>query len=139
MTKRNRTIEASSDLFDGKGSIAIRVAKLRHLQDLGFVDKKTSFARLASQSQSAVLDIAEGLALKQARAASRTSGVMIRTTVGGPDPRVHPQWTTYEGDPEVCWGPFKKPGFAGHINLEVDTREETVRLKPGQRVQIVSK
>jgi hypothetical protein len=136
MSKRNRTIEASSDLFDGKGSIATRVQKLQHLQDLGFVDKKHSFARLAAQP--VALEVAEGHALKQARAASRTSGVMIRTTVGGPDPRVHTQWTTYEGDPEVCWGPFKKPGFVGTINLKVDTREETVRLKPGQRVQIVS-
>ena len=115
MPQKNRTIEASADLFDGKGSIATRVQKLQHLQDLGFVDKKLSFPRIAAQP--AVLGIAEGLALKQARAASRTSGVMIRSTEGGDNPRVHTQITTYTGDPEVCWGPFKKPGFAGRINL----------------------
>jgi hypothetical protein len=136
MPKQNRTIEASSDLFDGKGSIATRVAKLQHLQDLGFVDRKLSFSRIAAQGALAAVEVR---ALAQARSASRTSGVMIRSTEGGDNPRVHTQITTYTGDPEACWGPFKAPGFVGRINLEVDTREETVRLKPGQRVQIVSK
>jgi hypothetical protein len=136
MPKQNRTIEASADLFDGQGSIATRISKLRHLQDLGFVDRKLSFPRIAAQP--AALDVAESVALKQARDASTSSGVMIRHTVGGDDPRVHPQITTYTGDPEVCWGPFKAPGFTGRINKDVDTREETVKLRPGQRVQIVS-
>lgn len=136
MSKQNRTIEASADLFDGKGSIATRISKLQHLQDLGFVDRKHSFQKIAAQGALAEV---EYLALAKARTASRTSGVLIRTVVGGPDPRVHPQITTYTGDPEVCWSPFKSQGFAGKINKDVDTREETVKLKPNQRIQIVSK
>jgi hypothetical protein len=30
--------------------------------------------------------------------------------------------TTYRGDPEACWGPFKAPGFVGRINKDVGKR-----------------
>lgn len=30
--------------------------------------------------------------------------------------------TEYTGDPEVCWGPFKAPGFIGRINKDVGKR-----------------
>ena len=30
--------------------------------------------------------------------------------------------TEYTGDPDVCWGPFKAPGFSGKINKDVGKR-----------------
>ena len=133
MSKQNRTIEASADLFDGKGSIATRISKLRHLQSLGFVDKNFDFPRIAAQPDT--LAAVEHFALVKARDASKKSGVLISHTVGN-DPRL--QTTTYEGDPEACWAPFKHPGFSAKINKEVGIREETVKLKPGERVMIVN-
>ena len=74
MSKLDRTIEVSADLFDGKGSISTRVNKLRHLQQLGFVDKKLSIPKLANDG---ALAAAENVLLRQARTASNTSGVLM--------------------------------------------------------------
>lgn len=130
MSKLNRTIEVSSDLFNGKGSTATRVKKLQALQELGLVDKKFRFQSLADNG---ALQAMEMHALKQARTASKTSGVLIATT-DSDNPRL--QTTTYEGDPSACWATFKLPGFVGRINKDVDTVEQTVKLKPGQKITI---
>jgi len=132
MSKQNRTIEASADLFDGKGSIATRISKLRHLQQLGFVDKKFDFPRIAAEPKA--LAAVEHFALVKARDASKKSGVLISHTVGN-DPRL--QTTTYEGDPEACWAPFKHPGFSGRINKDVGTHEETATIQNGETLVVL--
>jgi hypothetical protein len=135
MTKQNRTIEASADLFDGQGSIATRISKLRHLQSLGFVDKKFNFPRIAADP--GALKTVEDFALAEARTASKTSGVLIRSTEGGDNPRVHMQITTYEGDPAACWDLFKAPGFTATINKDVGTHQETATIQDGETLVVL--
>jgi hypothetical protein len=120
------------NLMDGLGSLQARAHKLMRLQRLGVVDKKFDFPKMLQQP--AAFDLSERTVLCDAQVKSQGKGFMVRHVVGN-DPRM--QEVTYSGDPAVCWDQFKAPGFVGTINTNVDTREETVRLRPGQRVQIV--
>jgi hypothetical protein len=130
MSRQLRTIEVSSNLFDGKGTTSTRVRKLQALQKLGLVDKTFRFQGLAD---SGALQAMEQHVLPKALTASSTSGVLIRST-DSDNPRL--QTSTYTGDPNVWMEPFKLPGYGARINKDVDTVEQTVKLKPGQKITI---
>jgi len=120
------------NLMDGEGSLQARAHKLMKLQRLGVVNKEIDIPTYLKDP--ATFGVVEHVALCDAQIKSKGKGFMVRH-VSGNDPRMHEVW--YEGDPAACWDQFKAPGFTGKINTNVDTREETVRLRPGQRVQIV--
>jgi hypothetical protein len=120
------------NLMDGEGSLTQRTQKLMKLQRLGIVDKKFDFPKLTREPKA--FDLVEHAALNDANSKARGKGFMLRH-VKGDNPRMQEVW--YEGDPAVCWDPFKAPGFTGTINKEVGMHEETAKIRDGERLVVL--
>lgn len=120
------------NLMDGAGSLNHRAYKLMKLQRLGVVDKGFDFPKLTGEP--AAFGLVEKVALDSASTASKGKGFMLRHVIGD-NPRMQEVW--YEGDPEVCWGPFKAPGFEGKINTKVGTHEEAARIRDGEKLVVL--
>lgn len=120
------------NLMDGEGNISDRAFKLMKLQRLGVVDKRHDFLKLRAEPNA--FNLIERAALDEAKSSFTGKGFMVRH-VSGSDPRLHEVW--YEGDPEVCWDPFKAPGYTAKINKDCGTHEETVTLRDGEKAVIL--
>lgn len=116
--------------FDPEGSIEQRKFRLKQLKDLTPSARNMDFAAM----EPAVFVQIEKVALKEARNNARNSGRLFKTTYRDDAGR---KVSEFEGDIAAAFGPFMDPGYKAKLNLEPDVRVESVKLKPGQRLQIV--
>lgn len=118
-------------LFSGKGSLAERRYRLKQIQDLSPTAKRINVMALDPSSFSVI----EEVALREARDNAHKSGRLFQSRERND---AGCMVTTYEGDINTWLKDHKRPGLVVTINKDPGMREETVRLRPGQRVQIVS-
>ena len=120
-----------SDFFEPKGSLAQRQYKLRQLAELCPQSTRgISLEKLPGD----VFATIERNALAEARVNAATSGRLFPTRERDDAGRVI---TTYAGDPMAWMKHFMAPSAISRLNMQVDTHEETFRIKNGQRIVIV--
>lgn len=115
---------------DPTASIAQRKYRLQQLKHMSSTAKHIDVARLSLEAFREV----EARALSEARSASHNSGSLFRTTYRDDGGR---KITEFEGDIAAAFGPFMLPGVKVKLNKEPGVSEQMVKLKPGQRVEIV--
>ena len=117
--------------FDDKeGSLDQRKFRLTQIKSFSPTAQKVDFMRMDRATFSAI----EDAALKEARANARNSGRLFMTTHRDRGGRLVEE---FEGDIAAAFGPFMDHGYRAKLNKEPGAREETVKLRPGQRVQVV--
>ena len=117
-------------LFSGKGSIAERKFQLKQIQDLSPCAKRIDFMSLEPSVFAAI----EKTALSEARANAGNSGRLFESSIRDDTGR---KITTYEGDPMVWMRHHMSPGIVTTINKDAGMHEENVKVRDGQRVQVV--
>lgn len=71
----------------------------------------------------AAFDMVEERIYADAQAAAHTPAALPKGRLhASVDTSTGHRVTTYNGDPEACWGQFKMPGFSGKINKDVGKR-----------------
>lgn len=115
---------------DPTASIDQRKFRLKQLKHMSPTAKRIDVTSLSPE----VFKQIEAQALSEARAASHNSGSLFKTTYRDDGGR---KITEFEGDIAAAFGPFMAPGYTAKLNKEPDVHLETVKLRPGQRVQIV--
>ena len=117
--------------FEPKGSLAQRQYRLKQMSSL--CPKATRGITL-EKLPADVFSVVEKNALAEARANAATSGQLFPTRERDDAGRMV---TTWEGDPRVWMSPFMAVSAISRLNMQVDTHEETIRIKNGQRVVVV--
>lgn len=112
-------------------SMSQRKFRLQKIQSMSPTAQKSNFMHIDHPE---VLKQVEAKAFSEAREASRNSGRLFKTTYRDDTGR---KVSEYEGDIAAAFGTFMAPGYTAKLNTEPDVRTETVKLRPGQRVQIV--
>lgn len=116
---------------DPTASIAQRKYRLQQLKHMSPTAKQHDFMSMSPGA----FGVIERIALDEARQNARDSGSLFPTKrLDGDTGR---KITEYEGDIAAAFAPFMAPGYRAKLNTEPDVRQETVKLRPGQRVQIV--
>lgn len=119
-----------SSIFSGKGSIEQRKYRLMQLRPLSPTAKAIDFSKMSPNE----FGLIESVALREARANAHNSGRLFASSSRDDVGR---KITTYEGDPIAWMHPFMAPGYVVTINKDAGTHEETVKVRDGQRVQVV--
>lgn len=117
--------------FDPVGSIEQRKYRLQQLKALSPTAR--SQANLMKLDP-ATFKVIEEIALKEARNNARNSGRLFATSYRDDAGR---KITEYEGDIGAAFAPFIAGGQVCTINKDAGMREETIKLREGQRIQIV--
>ena len=118
-------------IFEPHGSIEQRKYRLKQLADL--CPKATRGIDLA-KLPAPVFETIEANALKEARANAATSGRLFLSKDRDESGR---NISTFEGDPRAWMSQFTAPSMICRLNTQVDQRDVTVTIKPGQRVVVV--
>lgn len=117
--------------FDPVGSIEQRKYRLNQLRSLSPTTRNIDLQKL----DRAAFEAIEKVALQEARSNARNSGRLFPTQYRDDAGR---KVTEYEGDIMAAFAPFQGTGMTIKINKDVGTREETVKVKSGQKVQVVN-
>lgn len=119
--------------FTKEKNLRKQMQKLWDIRPLSPTLQKTKFMSLSPRA----LSVIEDVALKEAKQNAATSGrlFMHKSKRDDSGRRI----TTYEGDPSAWMNHFKSTGYVAHINKDAGMREETVKLREGQRIQVVDR
>lgn len=116
--------------FEPKGSLAERKAFMRKIRDLSPTASRMNFAPMDVGTFSAV----EGIVLHEARSRAANSGRLFKTSYRDDAGR---KVSEFEGDIAAAFSTFMAPGYTARINTNAGTHEETVRVRDGQRLQVM--
>lgn len=111
-----------------------RLQKLQQVKSLSPLAQRMDLARQDPET----LRVLEHSILKEAREGAIREGKMFATRERDDGGRMI---TQYDGSPKAWMRPFMAKNLSIRFNSpgSIGTREETVRLRAGERVQIVSK